>query len=368
MKTIEIKAGNKDFKYSVLIGSRILNVLKKKINLLCPKARKVGIIVDKNVPKKYIKLLKQNLRNYKIYIVNLEPSEKNKSFTTVNALVEKFLKDKFNRSDVIIGMGGGIIGDVSAFVASILKRGVNFFNIPTTLLSQVDSSIGGKTGVNSSSGKNLIGSFYQPKLVLSDVTFLDSLSKREIICGYAEILKHAVIKDYNFFNWLKINTKLILRKNRKALVFAIQKSCKIKLYFVNKDEKEKGLRMNLNYGHTFAHAIEVKNNYSKRINHGEAVLIGMLLAAKVSLIKKICSKKTLDELKFIYNNNNLNYDLKRFFEPKESIKLISYMQNDKKNNDNKINFIFLKKIGQTTTPGKFKLSIASFKKVFKKII
>ena len=182
---------------------------------------------------------------------------------------------------------------MAGFVASIVKRGVNFINIPTTLLAQVDSAIGGKTGVNSNLGKNLIGSFYQPKLVISDTSFLNSLPKKEMICGYAEILKHSIIKEKKFFNWLKVNTKNILLKKPRELTYAIKKSCQIKIFIVKKDVNEKNLRMILNFGHTFAHAIEAKNKFSKKITHGEAVLSGMILASRLSLIKNVCNVSTV---------------------------------------------------------------------------
>ena len=215
-----------------------------------------------------------------------EANEKNKSLSKVDYFLNILLSKNFNRSDLLIGVGGGITGDVAGFVASIYKRGISFINIPTTLLAQVDSAIGGKTGVNTSHGKNLIGSFSQPKLVLIDTAFIDSLPKREMICGYAEILKHSIIKDEKFFNWLEKNTKSILAKKPESLIYAIKKSCQIKMYFVLKDVNEKNMRMILNFGHTFAHAIEAKNKYSKKITHGEAVLIGMILATKLSVLKK----------------------------------------------------------------------------------
>ena len=173
---------------------------------------------------------------------NFEASEKTKSQRTVDFLLNKLLSKNFNRSDLVIAIGGGITGDLVGFVASIFKRGLNFISIPTTLLSQVDAAVGGKTGINSSYGKNLIGSFSQPKLVISDTSFLKSLKKKEMICGYAEILKHAVINDKDFFNWLKLNTKYIFSHISKKLIYAIKKSCKIKKYFVDKDVSEKGLR------------------------------------------------------------------------------------------------------------------------------
>ena len=226
----------------------------------------------------------------------------------------------------------------------------------------MDAAIGGKTGVNSKHGKNLIGSFYQPKLVLSDITFLKSLPKKEIICGYAEILKHAIIFDKKFFEWLKLNTKYILDKNFGKLIYAIKKSCKIKLFFVNKDTNERNQRMILNFGHTFAHAIEVKNNYSKTTTHGEAVLAGIILATKLSVIKNVCNLKILKELISIYQKNNLNYTIKKYSNLKNITNLIPFLKNDKKNNDKKINFILLKKIGKTTQPNKQKISIEELKK------
>ena len=269
----------------------------------------------------------------------------------------------------MIAFGGGIIGDFSAFAASIIKRGINFINIPTTLLAQVDSSIGGKTGVNSKFGKNLIGSLYQPKLVLSDVSLLQSLPKREIICGYAEILKHSIIKDKKFFNWLKINTyKIIVKRDLNVLKYSIFTSCKIKLHFVNKDVNEKNFRMILNFGHTFAHAIEAKNKYSKKINHGEAVLTGMIIATKLSLYKKTITEKTYSEIIDIYKMNKISYSLSQFNKKKYLNKIVDFMKVDKKNNDKKINFILLKEIGKTTIPGKYKMSVEELKKIVPQII
>ena len=365
MKNQEIKFKNSNQNYSILIGNNILRLLPKKLKLICPLTKKIAIIIDNKVPDTFVKILKNNLKNYDLLFLPFLANEKNKSLKNVNFYLNKILKKNFNRTDLIISVGGGITGDVTAFVASIFKRGINFINIPTTLLAQVDSAIGGKTGVNSNYGKNLIGSFYQPKLVISDTAFLNSLSKKEMVCGYAEILKHSIIKDKKFFLWLKKNTKKILLKKPKELTYAIKKSCQIKIYFVNKDINEKNLRMILNFGHTFAHAIEVKNNYSNKITHGEAVLSGMILVAKLSLIKKVCNAKTVNEIKQIYNEHNLNYTYAAYLKSAEIKKLIPYLKNDKKNNDNKVNFILLKKIGQTTLPNKYKISIDSLKKMSK---
>tara|TARA_B100000902_G_scaffold393405_1_gene447572 strand:+ start:537 stop:1649 length:1113 start_codon:yes stop_codon:yes gene_type:complete len=363
MKNQEIKFKSKNHNYSILIGKNILSVLPKKIKLLCPKTKNIALIIDKNIPVKFKKDLKKKLKNYGLTFLSFEASEKNKSFRTVNYILNVLLSKNFTRSDLVIGVGGGITGDVAGFVASIFKRGVNFINLPTTLLAQVDSAIGGKTGVNSNYGKNLIGSFYQPKLVICDTTFISSLTRREIVCGYAEILKHSIIKDKFFFNWLEKNSHLVFAKKTKELTYAIKKSCEIKNFFVTKDVNEKNFRMILNFGHTFAHAIEVKNNYSKKITHGEAVLSGIILATNLSVIKKICSSKVLSRIKDIYNRNNLAYTYKRFRNKNSINKLIPFLQNDKKNNDDKINFILLKSIGKTALPNSSKISVNKLKKL-----
>jgi len=368
MRAEEIKAKNKNNSYSIFIGNNILKILPKKIKFLCPQTKKVAIIFDKGVPTSHKKIILNNLKKYQLTSFNFNASEKTKSMKSVSFFLDKLLLKNFNRSDLIIGVGGGITGDLTGFIASIFKRGINFISIPTTLLSQVDAAIGGKTGVNSKQGKNLIGSFSQPKLVISDTSFLKSLKKKEMICGYAEILKHAVINDKKFFNWLKLNTKYIFSNNSEKLIYAIKKSCKIKLFFVNKDVNEKNLRMILNFGHTFAHAIEVKNNYKKNITHGEAVLSGMILATKLSVIKNVCNKKTLEDLKDVYRRNKLNFALHKYMSPNEILCLLPYLKNDKKNNDDKINFILLKKIGKTALPNKYKLSINELKKNIKQFI
>jgi len=369
MKTTELKVKNLNSNYSIIIGKNILNKITNQIKILCPGAEKVALIVDKNVPNKFKIKIKKYLKKYKVFTFEYSVNEKFKSFNNVNKLVEKCLANNFNRNDVLISLGGGILGDYSAFTASIIKRGINFINIHTTLLAQVDSSIGGKTGVNSILGKNLIGTFYQPKVVISDVEILKSLPKRELICGYAEILKHSLILKTNFFNWLENNSKqFLINRNLNLLKKAIIESCKIKIHFVNKDIYEKNIRMILNFGHTFAHAIEAQNNYSKRINHGEAVIMGMMMAVKLSYLKKLCSLNTLNKLKHIYDANDLKYDIKKFFKKNEYNKIAEYMSSDKKNNDKKINLILLKTIGQTTQPNMYKISSDELKKVFNKII
>ncbi len=367
MKNQEVKFKDKNHKYSIIIGLDALKILPKKIKQLCPKSKNIALIIDNNVPKKFKHILKKKLKNYNLLFLSFNANEKNKSMSVVNYYLSKLLSKNFNRSDLVIAVGGGITGDIVGFVSSIFKRGINFINIPTTLLAQADSAIGGKTGVNSIYGKNLVGAFYQPRLVISDISFINSLPKKEMICGYAEILKHSIIKDKKFFNWLEKNTKFVLAKKTKELVYAIKKSSEIKIHFVNKDVNEKGLRMILNFGHTFAHAIEVKNNYSKKITHGEAVLTGMILAIKLSIILKNCSKKVLDQVQEIYKKNNLTYTVKNVSDSKWIGSLIPFLKQDKKNDDERINFLLLKKIGLTDLPGKFKISTTKIKTYAKAI-
>ena len=367
MKNQEIKFKNNNSNYSIIVGKNALKILPNKIRSLCPRTRKIALVVDKKVPTKFKTMLKKKLKRYEVLFIPFEASEKNKSIETVNKYLKILLSKNFNRSDLIISVGGGITGDTVGFIASVFKRGTNFINIPTTLLAQVDSAIGGKTGVNSIYGKNLIGSFYQPKLVINDTTFINSLPRKEMICGYAEILKHSIIQDKKFFNWLEKNSKLVFSKNSRELTYAIKRSCEIKNYFVTRDTNEKGIRMVLNFGHTFAHAIEIKNNYSKKITHGEAVLSGMILATKLSVVKKICSIKILNRILNIYSKNNLEYTFKKYKHQSSIYQLIPFLKNDKKNNDDKVNFILLKNIGKTALPNQSKISISNLKKLCKAI-
>jgi len=260
-------------------------------------------------------------------------------------------------------VGGGITGDISGFASSLFKRGIKFINIPTTLLSQVDSSIGGKTGVNTQYGKNLIGSFYQPNLVITDIQFLKTLPKREMICGYGEILKHSLISNKNFFNFLNNNSKKIFDLSSPFIEKAIYESCKIKKNIVEKDEKEERVRKTLNFGHTFAHAYEASLGYSKKLNHGEAVILGMKTALNFSLKNKFLKKYEHNSILNHIYKYNLPYNLNKFFKVKDLNKILFFMLKDKKNNSNKISLVLLKKIGSPIINKEFsKKTIALFLK------
>ena len=346
MKKIKLIVKTKSKKYPIIIGSNIIdeitNILKSN-NFFFEKSL---LICDTKVPKNKINILKNKIKSKKIIIHYFKASEKNKNLKNINIILDKLFKYNFNRNDCIISLGGGITGDVSGFAASIFKRGLKFINIPTTLLSQVDSSIGGKTGVNNKYGKNLIGSFMQPDLVISDISILNSLPKREIICGYGEILKHSLINNGSTFNYLNKNYFKIISLKSPFIEKAIADSCKIKRNIVELDEKEKSLRKILNLGHTFAHAYEAALSYTNKLNHGEAVILGIISSAKFSFKNNILNKK--DYNKIINHINCLKFpsDLKYYFKKKHINKIIKYMKSDKKNNSSKINLILIKKIGK----------------------
>ena len=357
MKKTKIIVKTKSKSYPIYFAEGILksiNVLVKK-NL--PNTKKVCIICDQKLPSALIKKISKSLKKYKPIIYKLPSTEKTKSFKFAYKIIENLLKNNINRSDCIISLGGGIISDLSSFIASITKRGVKFINIPTSLLAQVDACIGGKTAINSYQGKNLIGTFYQPDFVVIDTSVLNSLPKREIVCGYGEILKHSLISDRKFFFWLNKNAKKIIdKKDKKITKLSIIKSCKIKSRIVNLDEREKDLRMILNFGHTFAHGFEGAAGFSKKLNHGEAVLLGMIIASKLSYKKKLLSLKDFSLIKKHYINLNLPMKIGEFFHKNEINKIISFIKKDKKNFDKKINLILLKKIGATTKPNQININ------------
>jgi len=363
MKIIKLNVKTKVKNYPIYFGDNILNKTGKLIKKNLPDVKKISIISDNKLSKKILTKLLRSLKGYNVKLFKLSANEKNKSLSVANKIIQQLLKNNFNRSDCLIAFGGGVLGDLSAFVSSLTKRGIKFVNIPTTLLAQVDASIGGKTGINADQGKNLIGTFYQPDFIISDPIVLKSLPKREIISGYAEILKHALILDKKFFMWLvKNGKKIVEEKNKRLLINAIFKSCKIKSSIVSKDEKEKDLRMILNFGHTFAHGFESAKNFSKKLNHGEAVLLGMIAAGDLSNKKKLLSLGELTLIKKHYENLKLLMNIKKFFKKNEVNKIINFMKKDKKNISNKISLILLKKIGKTTKPGQIALKDLEIKK------
>ena len=345
MNLIKLNIKTENQKYPIFIGNNIIGNLSKFLRENLISFNQCLIVADKNVPKKLIKKVLNSLLKKKITLHHFNSSEKNKNQKNIDDILSILLNKNFNRNDCVISIGGGITGDVSGFAASIFKRGLKFINIPTTLLSQVDSSIGGKTGINNKHGKNLIGTFYQPSLVVSDIIFLKSLPKREIVCGYGEILKHAIISDKKFFSFLDKNGSQIFNLKSPLIEKAIFKSCSIKKKIVEADEKEMGIRKVLNFGHTFAHAYEATLKYSKKLNHGEAVILGIKTAAKFSLSINILNIKEFNLIENHLNKLDLPKSINKIFSKRDLNKILSFMKKDKKNNSNKINLVLLKKIG-----------------------
>tara|TARA_B100001057_G_scaffold43466_1_gene38872 strand:+ start:5542 stop:6645 length:1104 start_codon:yes stop_codon:yes gene_type:complete len=363
MKPIKLIVKTKDESYPILIGrnliSNLSNLLKKNSIIF----KKCLIVIDKNIPKNNLVKITKSFKNIEIHKYIYNANEKNKNQKYVNEILDILLNRNFSRNDCLISFGGGITGDVAGLTASLFKRGLKFINVPTTLLSQVDSSVGGKTGINTLHGKNLIGSFYQPKIVVSDIELLKSLPFRELICGYGEILKHSIIANKKFYFFLDKNVHNILKLKSPSIEKSIYESCKIKKLVVEKDEKEMGMRKILNFGHTFAHAYEASLNFSKKLNHGEAVILGMKSALNFSLEKKILKKKEFNLILRHLSNTNFPSSIKNYFSLKDLNKILSFMHRDKKNNSDKIKLMLIKKIGGPITEQEFsRLTIKKFLK------
>ena len=355
MKNYKLLVNTSSKKYPIIIGDKIAENLNRIFKLNKINFNKCLFLIDNNLDKTKIKKITYPFRK-KSKLIFFHSNEKNKNFKSILNILEILQKEDFNRNDCLITIGGGITGDTGGFAASLFKRGLKFINIPTTLLAQVDSSVGGKTGVNTIYGKNLIGSFYQPEIVISDTSFLKSLPKREITCGYGEILKHSIIKDRKFFNFLDKNIVNILNLKSPYIEKSILESCKIKQKIVQLDEKESGIRKILNFGHTFAHAYEAGLSYSKKLNHGEAVLLGMISAINFSKKTNVIITKDFNQIINHYQKANLPNNVKKYFSKKDISKLIRFMKNDKKNTSNNINLILLKYIGKVNYKNKFNTS------------
>ena len=361
MRPIKLIVKTKSEKYPIIIGRNLISNLSQIFKKNSINFKKCLLVQDKKIPNRYVKQIAKSLKRHEVYKFIYNANEKSKNQKNVNKILDLLLKKNFSRDDCLISIGGGITGDVSGFAASIYKRGIKFINIPTTLLAQVDSSIGGKTGVNNKYGKNLIGSFMQPDLVISDIDNLKSLPKRELICGYGEILKHSIINGKSTFNYLKKNFHKIIKLKSPFIEKSILDSCKIKKKIVEKDEKEKDLRKILNLGHSFAHAYEACLKYSKKLNHGEAVILGIKSATKFSFQNNIINKKDYNQIINHIGNLNINTDLNYYFKKKDINKLIKFMKSDKKNNSSKINLILIKSIGKILIKMKFnELKIKKF--------
>ncbi|MAA77406.1 MAG: 3-dehydroquinate synthase [Rhodobiaceae bacterium] len=333
--------------YDIHIGSGLLGSCASLISPLL-KRDFVAIVTDENVAKSHLEGLTQTLDRAGIthVIKVMPPGEASKSFTGLETLMHWLLDNKVERQDMVIALGGGVIGDLTGFAAATLRRGVRFTQIPTTLLAQVDSSVGGKTGINVPQGKNLVGAFQQPSLVLADINILQTLPDREFRAGYAEIVKYAAICDRPFFDWLEDNLEALNNRNNDALSFAIAKSCKTKADIVAQDEKEHGARALLNLGHTFAHAYENLTGYSENLLHGEAVGLGIAQAVQLSAHLGICPEADAQALVNHLAKAGLpvsQADIKGG--PFKATELVNAMAQDKKVSQGVMTFILMRAIG-----------------------
>jgi len=258
-------------------------------------------------------------------LIEIPDGEEHKNFLTLNTIYDKLIDAGFDRESFIVALGGGVVGDVAGFAAATFMRGIPFAQAPTSLLAQVDSSVGGKTAIDHPKGKNLIGAFYQPRLVLSDVDTLSSLPRREFIAGMAEIIKYGVIFDKAFFEYLELNSEKVMKMNRACLGHIIRRCCELKACVVERDEKESGLRAALNFGHTFGHAIETQAGYGK-LAHGEAVAIGMSLASKVSLSLGHCDVTDVERISGALKQFGLPFDVPTY----DRSQMLRLLTSDKK--------------------------------------
>lgn len=342
MQSVSVQLGSRS--YAIKIGNDLLARLGaecKRLGL----GRRCAIITDKNAGKYYSKTVFDSLAKAGFFpaFITIPAGETAKSLRMVQTCYDQLAVQRFERKSFIVALGGGVVGDLAGFVAATYLRGVAFVQVPTTLLAQVDSSVGGKTGVNLRAGKNLVGAFYQPRLVLCDLNTLKTLSEREFRAGLAEVIKYGIIYDAGLFARLERDLQRILKRDRKILAPIIERCCEIKAEVVSKDEKEGGLRSILNFGHTIGHAIENSTGYGKFL-HGEAISIGQVAAAMLSQKISKLPKTEEERIEKLFHGAGLPTRIR--LNPAQKQKLFEAMRLDKKVSGNEIKFVLAKKIGK----------------------
>jgi 3-dehydroquinate synthase len=337
-----------DRAYDVHIGPDLLG---RAGTLIAPLLRRprVAVVTDAHVAALHLDALRAGLSSAGITMeaLILPPGEGTKSWPHLTTCVEWLLDQQIERKDVVIAFGGGVIGDLVGFAAAILRRGVRFVQIPTSLLAQVDSSVGGKTGINAPHGKNLIGAFHQPSLVLADTAVLGTLTERDFLAGYGEVVKYGLLGDYDFFQWLERNASRAASGDMAARIHAVTRSVQMKAEIVARDETEEGDRALLNLGHTFCHALEAATGYSDRLLHGEGVAIGCTLAFELSARLGLCPQEDPSRLRAHLRDMKMKVDLSDIKgDLPDADGLITLMAQDKKVSDGKLTFILARGIGQ----------------------
>jgi 3-dehydroquinate synthase len=349
METVKVNLGERS--YPILIGEGILSELGPQLKQHSL-SRSLAIITNPDIKDLYGDIVVKSLvdSGFTPHFLIVPAGEETKSLEWAGKLYTSFLKKKLERKSAIIALGGGVIGDLSGFIAATVLRGVPFIQVPTTLLAQVDSSVGGKVGINHPLGKNLIGAFYQPMLVMADIGTLRTLPRKEFCAGLAEVVKYGVIADAEFFKFLQENTKEILNLEEKPLLHLIRRSCEIKAQVVSADEREGGVRAILNYGHTIGHAIETLTGYGS-YKHGEAVAFGMVYAAFIS--REIGYADTINFQRDLLTRFGL------LINPPElhPEKVMHVLSHDKKVVDSRLRFVLTEKIGSATISGEVSIDI-----------
>ncbi len=337
MKVIEVDLAERS--YPIYIGKSVLS--EQKLFEQHITSSQVLIITNENVAPLYLQFVEDKLSNVDYETIILPDGETTKSLDSLNQIITRLMEKKYNRTCMLIALGGGVIGDLTGFAAACYQRGVKFIQIPTTLLAQVDSSVGGKTAVNHPLGKNMIGAFYQPSAVIADTKVLSTLPEREFSAGLAEVIKYGIIRDKEFYDWLEDNIESIMQRDDEALEYTIERSCINKAEVVAEDERESGIRATLNLGHTFGHAIETALDYKGWL-HGEAVACGMLMAADLSMRLGLIEQDKVDRIHALLTRANLPTQVHK------DVKLNQMLENmkvDKKSRDGVLYLILLNDIG-----------------------
>ena len=338
-KILNVELGDKS--YPIYIGIDLLSLKSLFVDQI--KGRQVMIVTNKTIAPLYLEQLTSTLDGFNVQSLILPDGEEFKTLETLNKVFDALLEAKFDRTSTLIALGGGVIGDITGFAAASYQRGVGFIQVPTTLLSQVDSSVGGKTGINHELGKNMIGAFYQPKAVIIDVNTLDTLSNQEFSAGMAEVIKYGLLGNADFLSMLEANIESIMARKKDLIIEVIFNCCQDKARIVELDEFEKGKRALLNLGHTFGHGIENAFGYGNYL-HGEAVSIGMVMAAKLSKDEGNLSHEETLRVESILSKADLPISINKTI---DSETLITAMSLDKKSIDGKIRLVLLKSLGDS---------------------
>jgi 3-dehydroquinate synthase len=340
--TVTVELGDRS--YSIVISSGLLGEIGPRLAALLGTGA-TAIVTNPTVGKLYLERVETSLRHtgYRVTIVEIPDGEEHKNLASLALIYDRLLEARLERASPILALGGGVIGDLAGFAAATLLRGLPFVQLPTTLLAQVDSSVGGKTGINHPAGKNLIGAFYQPRLVLIDISTLKTLPRRELLAGLVEVIKYGVILDAELFATIETQLDRVLSLDEDLLRSVVQRCCALKAGVVHRDERESDYRSILNFGHTIGHALEALTGYQRYL-HGEAVAIGMSFAAKLSFIRGYCSERTMQRIVELLKRAGLPAEVPAEISAQQ---LAQAIEGDKKVATGKVKFVCVEDLGQT---------------------